>query len=128
MNKSIVALAWLSALALSAPIHAQNSSKQSGNSNSQTAPSQPGDQAGTADSSGQSRTGAAGNSAPVTDNVRKSRAGSASGNSSTESEGPRATGAGPSVPREGNGAATSGSNTKSTSDQSGSSNSGGGPR
>ena len=43
MSKSIVVLAWLSALALSAPIQAQNSSKQSGNSNSQTAPGQAGD-------------------------------------------------------------------------------------
>jgi hypothetical protein len=118
MNKSIIAVAWLSAVALSAPIHAQNSSKQHDGAESQSAPNPSGDQSSTAGASGQNRTGAAGNNAPVTDNVRKSSPGSASGTRSTESEGPRATGAGPSVPREGNGAATSGSNTNSTSGQS----------
>jgi len=112
MNKSIIAVAWFSAFALSAPVHAQNSSQQPVDGNSQTAAGKSGDQAG-------------GNNAPVTENVRKSKEGNASRNSSTESEGPRATGAGPSVPRTGNGAATSGSNTNSTSGQSsGSSNSG----
>ena len=117
MNKSIVALAWLSVLMLSAPVHAQNSAQQSGNG--QTTPNKSADQAGKSEASGQ------GAGAPVTENVRKSSEGKAAGNGSTESEGPRATGAGPSVPRTGNGAATSGSNTNSTSGQSsGSSNSG----
>jgi len=117
MNKSIIGVAWLCGFAFSVPIHAQNQSQHSDRSTSQTAPSK-------SEASGQS--GAGTNSAPVTENVRKSSPGSATGKSSTESEGPRATGAGPSVPRTGNGAATSGSNNNSTSGQSnGSTNQGG---